>query len=241
MIDEWKGDLRIHFFDVFGERLRDDVDVHLRHNQLPHRAEVFGHRGTKSIKVEGLRATHGRTYRIRAYPVHYRPVSRYVVVREGQENRENLVFPVDPDRVLTIEDPEYDDLSLALKNILEASDLESNPGKKGNELYSALDDIRKAGLLNLSAKMAATSFDDGSNVFSFLDSLTRLRGDRLFANVQKELRDETINSIDYRLFHEVTGSLHTPPSGLWSLWKKRWCRYQGCRNSWSNPTWRNCW
>lgn len=90
------------------------------------------------------------------------------------------------------------------------SELEDLPGLQGADLYNSLDDIRKAGLLNLRAKMVATIFENDQNIFSYLTSLTRLRSDRFFANVRKELRDKTINSVNYELFHKVSGLFHTP-------------------------------
>jgi hypothetical protein len=79
------------------------------------------------------------------------------------------------------------------------------------DLYEAFDDIRRAGFLNITSKMAATMFPRERSVLSFALGLTRLRGDRLFARVEPTLRDETKNSIATGLFHEVSGSLHTPP------------------------------
>jgi len=38
-----------------------------------------------------------------------------------------------------------------------------------------------------------------------------LRGDRIFARVQKALRDEVKNGVLSDMFIEVSGSLHTPP------------------------------
>jgi hypothetical protein len=61
---------------------------------------------------------------------------------------------------------------------------------RGESLYGSLDDIRKAGLLNLYAKMRATVFQGGGNAFSYVDSLTLVLGDRLLATVHKSLWDQ---------------------------------------------------
>jgi len=76
-----------------------------------------------------------------------------------------------------------------------------------------LQDLRAAGLLNLYAKMKATKFDDGTDAFSFVTSLRRVRGERFFADVKKDFRDAIKNSLLTNLFEEVSGSLHTPPPG----------------------------
>ncbi len=59
--------------------------------------------------------------------------------------------------------------------------------------------------------MQHTTFENKLSVFTYMTSLNRVRGDRLFAQVNKSLRDTTINSVAANLFHEVSGELHTPP------------------------------
>ena len=68
---------------------------------------------------------------------------------------------------------------------MEASAVEGNEGKRGADLYNALDDVRKAGMLNIYAKMKATKFRDGRDSFSYVTAFTRLSGDRFFAKVAK--------------------------------------------------------
>jgi hypothetical protein len=91
-------------------------------------------------------------------------------------------------------------------------------GLKGEVLYLALDDLRKAGFLNLVAKANRTRFAAQQNaprsVLSFIEELYELRADRFFAFVPQGLRSETINSIHNDLFHEVSEAMHTPPPGF---------------------------
>ena len=95
-------------------------------------------------------------------------------------------------------------------------------GKKGKALYDALDEldeqqpIRKAGMMNIFAKTAATGFANGRTVLSYIQELRELRGDRFYAVVSKELREETKNSIDQGLFHKADESQHRPPDGFTS-------------------------
>jgi hypothetical protein len=51
-------------------------------------------------------------------------------------------------------------------------------------------------------------------VIDHVDSLYRIRGDRIFANVSLALRDLVKNSVPAQLFVEVDGGLHTPPLGF---------------------------
>src|SRR5690606_20492807 len=208
-----QGSLRLHFYDVYGNRLRDTVDIFLRHSSLPHRVEVRRHRATRSLQVDGLKATHGRSYRALIYPSNHRVISRYIQVEEERETRQDLFLPINPDKVLEIEAPTYSDLSSELRAVLDASFVEGF-SDCGEILYGMLDPIRKAGLLNLYTKMSATIFDSGRTVFSFIQSLTRLRGDRVFAVVSKDLRDTTINSVGYGLFQEAPDTWHPTPPGF---------------------------
>src|SRR5262245_66380944 len=103
-----------------------------------------------------------------------------------------MVFPVDPARVTGVTFPPYDRLAARAQAILQASQLEHPPrGVSGRALYDSpeLSVVAKAGLLNLIAKMGRTPLPDGSQVLDHVDSLYRLRGDRLFANVSTALRD----------------------------------------------------
>jgi hypothetical protein len=136
---------------------------------------------------------------------------------EGKTAQQTIVLPVNAERVVGIEAPNYDLLGEEIKRALQESRVEGNEDNRGESLYESLDDARKAGLLNIYAKMKATTFQNGRDSFSYISSFTRIRADTLFANVQSELRDEVINSKASRLFHEVSGVLHPPPPGFQRL------------------------
>src|SRR5262249_44142797 len=141
-------------------------------------------------------------------------VGRFVRILEGKTVQQSIVLPVDSGRVRGIEPPAYDSLGADLKGVLEASSVEGDEDKRGADLYGALDDVQKAGMLNIYSKMKATRFADGRDTFSYVTAFNRIRGDRFFAKVAKELRDEVKNSIPANVFHEVSGLLHTPPPGF---------------------------
>jgi hypothetical protein len=108
--------------------------------------------------------------------------------------------------------PAFATMPARAQHVLESTRLEHAPLNVGGQaLYDALDDIPRAGLLNLLAKMTATVLLDGSTVLDHVQSFYRLRGDRVFANVGKGLRDLVKTAVDARRFHLVDGALHQPP------------------------------
>lgn len=133
---------------------------------------------------------------------------------------------VGENRTLT---PAYNKLNPDLTTLLEKSEnVLSFAGKKGNDLYDSLDNIRRAGLLNIAVKSGATPLTNGRTVLSYIWSLNEIGGDRFFCVVPKDLREETKNSVAEGLFRKVDGSLHHPPPGFTpaesfqdprSLWK----------------------
>jgi hypothetical protein len=78
--------------------------------------------------------------------------------------------------------------------------------------------MRKAGLRNIFAKMKRTIFSNLRDVFSYVTAFTRIRGDRFFATVRKEMGDEVKNSLFAQLFRKVSRALHTPPPGFVSVY-----------------------
>ncbi|HEV2827703.1 MAG TPA: hypothetical protein VGW76_08855, partial [Pyrinomonadaceae bacterium] len=129
----------------------------------------------------------------------------------------SLKFPIDPGKVTKVNFPAFTSKPISddLRTLLENSDkVFSFEGKKGKDLYDALDDIRKAGLLNIAAKTGATPLSNGRPVLSYIQKLNEIRGDRFFCVVPKELREETKNSVAEGLFDPADQSLHHPPPGF---------------------------
>jgi hypothetical protein len=108
--------------------------------------------------------------------------------------------------------PPWSALPTRAQQALESSRLDHAPlNVSGQALYEALDDLPRAGLLNLVAKMGATTLLDGSTVLDHAQSFYRVRGDRVFANVAKGLRDLVRTAVDAHRFDSVDASLHQPP------------------------------
>ncbi len=206
-----KGNLVFDFFNVYEEKLDDKVDVTLTHLELSDTRHTRNHSGKNSLRAENLHSTHGGIYKLQVFPVRYRPVGRFVRVIEGKTVRHAIILPVEPDRVIRPDFVDYELLGDDLKRVLEASSVEGLETFTGAGLFGELDDFRKAGLLNIYAKMKRTKFPNGRDAFSYVSSMTRIRAQRFFARVQKELRDEVKNSMAANLFNEASGALHTPP------------------------------
>jgi hypothetical protein len=150
-------------------------------------------------------------------PPAYLPVSQFVNLNASGVTDLRLTFPVDTHKIERVEFPSFQNLPEPVQQLLErSSSLLAFEGTSGAALFAALDDIRRAGFLNIAAKAQSALLANGKTVFGQVQQLLEVRGDRFFARVPKELREETKNSVDAGLFHAVDGSLHHPPSGYTS-------------------------
>jgi hypothetical protein len=202
--------LQLRCVDVHDELLGEDVDVRLRH-QGTGELKVVQVPMSKSALIPNL--TSG-VYQVQADPASYLGTGCFVDV-SGAKATLTMTFPVDAAKVKEVDFPEFKKLSADAKRILsDTQNLLGFGGLTGAPLYDELDDVRKAGLLNIFAKSAATIFQNGRGVDSYVTRLNELRGDRFFAVVPQELREETKNSVADGLFHSVPEGLHHPPSNF---------------------------
>jgi hypothetical protein len=167
--------------------------------------------GSRTIAIDNL--IDGQVYMVRAFPVRHRPVGQFVMVRD--KTSVELVCPIHPDRV-AVTFPAYETLAVELRDVLGRSEVEGLAGRRGEDIFQALESepFRKAGLLNLFAKMNRTPLGGTGTTWRFVDALYRIRGDRVFANVKTEFRDLVKTAVGAGQFREVSGSLHTPPAGF---------------------------
>ena len=93
---------------------------------------------------------------------------------------------------------------------MKASVTERHPKLQGADLYNALGDIPKAGLLNLFAKMSESEILKAP-VWNSVQSIFRIRGDRILAHVLSALYDDIQ---DEPAFKPVSGKLHEPDPGF---------------------------
>ena len=206
--------LQLELRDVYGKFLGEKVDIILRHKVL---SEVKKASPTVTAKVEiaGLEGAPQGRYQMEIDPPSYQYVSEFVNMKASGITSRSITFPIDPGKVVKVNFQAFAKLTEDLRILLDKSDkVLSFEGKKGKDLYDALDDIRKAGMLNIATKTNATALGNGRTVLSYIEQLNEIRGDRFFCDVPKELRSETKNSAAEGLFRKVDGSLHTPPPGF---------------------------
>jgi len=208
--------LQLELLNVYGKFLGEKVDVILRHQVLNETVKASVN-ATNKIQITGLRGAPQGLYRIEIDPPSYQYVSQFVPMKASGITPLSLTFPIDPGKVKRVNFPAFASklVSDDLRTLLENSDkVFSFEGKKGKELYDALDDIRRAGMLNIAVKTAATPLTNGRTVLSYIQRLNEIRGDRFFCTVPKELREETKNSVVEGLFDPADQSQHHPPEGF---------------------------
>lgn len=206
--------LRLELSDVYGDLLKQKVDIILRHQVLSQVVRVSNNASTK-LEIKGLNGAPQGSYRIEIDPPAYQYISQFINLKASGTTTLSLTFPIDPSKVKKVNFPAFGNTVDALQKVLESSEkVLGFEGKKGKALYDELDDIRRAGLLNIAAKTRATLLTNERTVLSYIEELREIRGDRFFATVPKELREETKNSVAEGLFHAADSSLHHPPAGF---------------------------
>jgi hypothetical protein len=210
--------LRVIVVNASGKPLPDDYDATVIVLQTGTIAAQFrGHQGSKVLTIPNLVAN--TVYRVQVFPVRHRPVERFVTTGGGAKaTGTSLVAPIHPDRATPVF-PAFANLPPELQTVLDRSALESGappmpPGPgAGAAVYNGLVDLQKAGLLNLFAKMRHTPVAAGA-AWDYVTDLYRVRGDRIFANVQVPFRDAVKTAVAGGSFEEVPEALHTPPPGF---------------------------
>jgi hypothetical protein len=205
------GALVLDLVDVRGDGISDDVEITLdrQDNSTRYKVQV---KVAKRIRIKDIECAPFAIYAVSIWPGSYRPVQFFIKLASGKDNtREPVVFPVDADAVTGIKAPAFASLAPKLKDVLTASNIDTNPGLSGKGLYEALDPVRKACLLNIHTKTSNTFLLDGSNCFDHIGGISKLRGDRFFAKANAAFREEVQNA--GQLFSKVSGALHHAPDG----------------------------
>jgi hypothetical protein len=202
--------LRLRLVDVNGKLLSEAADVMLRRQSTSVMSKVRSQAG-KMLKITDLSAD---VYSVQVDPPSYRAAGAFVMIGSSITTL-TMTFPVDPAKVTGIIAPAFGALGADLRRVLtDTQNLLGFTGVSGADLYRDIDDIRKAGLLNIMAKTGATVLSNGRTVSSYLVKLLELRGDRFHAVVPQELREETKNSAQAGLFFDVPEGMHHPPLGF---------------------------
>ncbi len=209
------GKLTLEIVDVHGKRIGELVDINLFNQGLADRRVVRGVDAGKKITITNLRSAPEGLYRIEIDAPSYLPVNQFVTIPANGAGELFVTCPIDHNKVVRVDFPGYGLLKPDSARLLAASTkVLGFPDLSGAPLYDAMDDLRKAGMLNVLAKSARTRYPGGKSVVDYLQALREVRQDRFFAGVSQALRDETKNSVATGYFRPVSSSLHTPPDGF---------------------------
>ncbi len=203
--------LRLELVDVYGKRLDERVDVILRHTEL---SDVVGARNISArsrFAIKNLFGPPRGLYRAFIDPPSYLPVTTMINMSKSGDNDRVFVFAVDSEKVLRVRFPNWADLTDGRKLLEESKKVLGFEGKSGRELYESLDDIRRAGLLNILAKARRVGLGAGARVIDFLQELREIRGDRFYVSVPHALREHVRNAMLAGAFAEAPSTLHRPP------------------------------
>ena len=205
--------LKLRLLDAFDEPIQEAAVVMFRHTRLDEVRQARSEPG-KTLAVRGLRGAPNGLYRVEADPLCYLASSRFVDIAGDGATDVTMHFALDPTKVTKVKFPPFKDLAADARSILKSSsNVTGFKGLSGQGLYGKLDDIRRAGLLNIATKCGATLLAGGRSVLSFIQELRDLRGDRFFCAVPQQLRDEVKNAAQAGQFDIVSGALHHPPDG----------------------------
>lgn len=212
-----QGKLSLDLVDVYGNKIGGKVDVLLRHQVLNHTPRLNGLDASRKIIIGGLFSVPQGLYSIEIDPSVYLQVNQFVNIKASGLTELQIEFAIDANKIKRVQFPKYAALDPELQRILEASDsVFSFGGKSGKALYEAetFDDQRKACMLNLAAKCARTRLSTTKTVLPYIQKIRELRSERFFADVSRELREETKNSEAEGAFKPAPDTLHTPPAGF---------------------------
>ena len=146
------GKLRLELLNAQGKFLSEGVEVNLRHQVLSHSA-VLSVNAARQVTIRGLFGAPQGLYRIEVDPPSYLPISQFINLHASDVTDLQITFPIDPKKVKKVNFTAYDDVPAELQTLLENStEVLGFGGLKGRQLYKAIDNVRKAALLNIVSK-----------------------------------------------------------------------------------------
>lgn len=207
------GAILVHLGNANRKPLDDRADVHVV--STSNEATVGVARdvpGKSPIRFDGL--IERQMYLVKVFPRRHRPVAQFVMAgSDAQPTLARLFAPLHPEHVRAATFPDYAAVHDDLRRVLEGSTIQGIVGS-GQALYAALTNTQKAGLFNLFAKMSGVRLEDGRTVWSCVDGLFDVRGDRIFVDVQHDLLDAVRAAAAAGRFRDVPSKLHEPPAGF---------------------------
>lgn len=213
---EKKGAIALSLLDVFADAIEETADIVLECQDLTDRQRVRVD-AKSPFAIGNLFGPPTNRYRLQIDLPGYRSISLFAsAVEKKKPDRRVITMAVDPGKVVRAQFPKFATLPSEAQALLSQSDqVVGFPGLSGAALYDGFDDVRRAGFLNIVTKCAHTRLSNGRTVLSYFADpgcqLREARGDRFFARVPKELREETKNSVADNLFDTAGSLLHHPP------------------------------
>lgn len=208
------GKLVLTVLDVYGDPIAEPIDIFLDNRTLTDKQAIHGALG-KSFTIPNLHRTPEGVYSVEVDAPSYTGVKLLTRIPPSGDGELTVTLPVNKDRVTGVIFPKFAELNGVAQLLLNNSvALPGAAAGSGEGAYSAFDDLRRAGFLNLIAKAGRTRFTDNSKVIEYIDQITEQRGDRMFALVKPELHAETSHSVLDDEFTKVPDTLHTPPAGF---------------------------
>jgi hypothetical protein len=205
--------LNLRLLDSAGKPIEEDAVVMIRQMATGVVKSVRSG-GKDPVPISGLDSGANGLYRVEVDPAAYLPSGAFVKLL-SEDTDLAMNFAIDAARVKNVDFPAFAKLGGELRDLLKGSKqvlgFEKTPAQ---DIYDGLDSIRRAGLLNIMRKCAATSLPNGRVVSSYLTELFELRGDRFFCGVPQALREDVKNSVPSGLFEPVPEGLHHPPVGF---------------------------
>jgi hypothetical protein len=159
------GILRLRILDVYGDFVNENVDIFLRHQTLADDPAVRGIAATQLIEIKGLNQTPQGLYRMEIDAPSYQTVSQFVNIDSSGPTEKVITLPVDHNKVIAVNFPQFGSILPGAQTLLtNSAKVLGFEGKSGESLYRALDDIRRAGFLNLVAKSGRTRLSNDRTV-----------------------------------------------------------------------------
>jgi hypothetical protein len=208
---EPEAQLKLLVVTARGNPVSEPVEIYLANRTITHNPRLRA--PSTPVIINGLYAFPNGTYQIEVSAPCYHSAKQFLNIPANGHAEATIMLPTDARRVQGIKAPTYENLDEdSQKLLVNSNNVLNYEGKNGLDLYNALDDIRRAGFLNLTAKAKSTRLDSRT-VLSYLSELLELRGDRFFAKTARDLRSAVTRAMSAHEFHEVNEALHNPPTG----------------------------
>ena len=218
MADINQSDVQVDFKDVFGDTIRDKVEIKIYNTQLESLKDVYNvtFKNTYQTLSQVPAFPTGHAQMI-VTPTKYRFKQRFINVEAGEINKITEYFFVDPSKA-NPHPIEFADLAAKsygneLLRILKTSGI-------GAAAWNKLNKKNRATVLNLCAKMSKETTKNGTKLITFVENIDETWLDnkhleRIYARVKKELLPALRNHP--QVYFSVNGGLHHFPEGWVSV------------------------